>query len=143
MRQQRTRTAPPTFNVFLQGVGGGMRSDRVVLSTTHSAECARGMSNLDGRRLGRGDQRLVREQDRFGLDLQHKPGRGGGPRRTNSEFPYCARKLAGHLVGHMREILALTPWKLPVVLDIPSVKIHNTVLLDHRFPLLVGLANNI
>ena len=66
------------------GVGGGgwgcvwneIRSKYAFFffaSSTHSAECARGMSILDGRRLGREGGEGLRtgceRQDRFGLDL--------------------------------------------------------------------------
>lgn len=97
----------------------------ILLFAQHSAECARGMSILDGRRLGRTKDWCER-QDRFGLDLHInregvavQGGFGGG--RGNSEFPsYCARKLA----GHMREILLSGPGSAGCLVsrsDIPSV----------------------
>lgn len=71
-------------------------------AAAHSAECARAMSILDGRRLGRGLEDWCERQDRFWLDLHINregvagPNVQGGKGQRCANFPsYCARKLAG------------------------------------------------
>ena len=160
MRQQRTRTAHHSpLATKAKGQWGvcarvRMRFDRsthFLFAVAHSAECARGMSILDGRRLGR-DSGLVRETRSVWAGSAHKTGKGGGwrskrprgerprVRARNSEFPsYCARKPAGRHIQPFRGKSESAGRLIPSVeTPFPAMGPFHC-LLDHRFPLLVTL----
>ena len=125
------RAQPPSGqDPFAMG-GVGMRSDRIgsIFSFAQhtSAECARGITILDGRRLGRTKDWCAR-QDRFGLICEGVAVQGV----RNSEFPhYCVRKLAGHMCYSAPEIAGRLS-DIPSVLG-PAMSISQ--YLDHRaFP---------